>query len=64
MNVATLAAEQYRLVKRIERFGACADAVDVWRSMGATEPQAIPALAYQEFVALADRLEEPAHDAR
>jgi malonate decarboxylase beta subunit len=64
MNVATLAAEQYRLVKRIERFGACADAVDVWRSMGAPEPQAIPALAYQEFVALADTLEEPAHDAR
>jgi malonate decarboxylase beta subunit len=64
MTVATLAAEQYRLVKRIERFGGCADAVDVWRSMGATEPQAIPALAYQEFVALADRLGEPAHDAR
>jgi malonate decarboxylase beta subunit len=64
MNVATLDAEQYRLGKRIERFGACADAVDVWRSMGATEPQAIPALAYEEFVALADRLEEPALDAR
>lgn len=58
MNVATLAAEQYRLVKRIERFGACTDAVDIWRAMGATEPQAIPALAYQEFLALADRLEE------
>jgi malonate decarboxylase beta subunit len=64
MNIDTLAAEQSRLTKRIERFGACADAFDVWRSMGATEPQAIPGLAYQEFVALADRLEEPAHDAR
>jgi len=64
LNVATLATEQYRLVKRIERFGACTDAVDVWRSMGATEPQAIPAMAYQDCVALADRLEEPAHDAR
>jgi malonate decarboxylase beta subunit len=64
MNIDTLAAEHSRLAKRIERFGACADALDVWRSMGATEPQAISALAYQEFVALADRLEEPAHDAR
>jgi len=64
MNIDTLAAEQSRLAKRIERFGACADALDVWRSMGATEPQAIPALAYQEFVALADNLEEPSHDAR
>ena len=64
MNLATLSAEQYRLVKRIERFGACVDAIDVWRSMGATEPQAVPELAYQKFVALADRLEEPAHDAR
>jgi malonate decarboxylase beta subunit len=64
MNIDTLAAEQSRLATRIERFGACADALDVWCSMGATEPQAIPALAYQEFVALADRLEEPSHDAR
>jgi malonate decarboxylase beta subunit len=58
MNVATLAAEQCQLVKRLERFGACTDAVDVWRSIGATEPQAIPALAYQEFIALAERLGE------
>jgi malonate decarboxylase beta subunit len=58
MNVATLAAEQCQLLKRLERFGACTDAVDVWRSIGATEPQAIPALAYQEFIALAERLGE------
>jgi malonate decarboxylase beta subunit len=64
LSVATLAAEQDRLVKRIERFGACADAIDVWRSLGVTEPQAIPDLAYPDFVALADRLQEPAHDAR
>jgi malonate decarboxylase beta subunit len=64
MGVETLNAEQSRLAERIARFGACADGVDVWRSMGATEPQAIPSLAYHEFVALADRLEEPRHDAR
>jgi malonate decarboxylase beta subunit len=64
LNLDTLIAEQLRLAKRIERFSACADAIDVWRLMGATEPLAIPALAYEEFVTLADRLEEPARDAR
>jgi malonate decarboxylase beta subunit len=53
-----LVADQSRLAKRIERFGVCADAVDVWRSMGATEPHSIPALAFPEFVALVGRLPE------
>jgi malonate decarboxylase beta subunit len=64
MSLSTLESEQLRLTARIERFGTCADAVDIWRSLGADEPQNIPALSYREFVALANDLQEPRHDAR
>lgn len=64
MSIDTLEAEQLRLAQRIERFGACADAIDIWRLLGAVEPQNIPALSYREFVALANDLQEPRHDAR
>lgn len=64
MSLSTLEAEQLRLAQRIERFGTCADAVDIWRSLGAPEPQNIPALSYREFAALANHLQEPRHDAR
>jgi len=60
----TLEAEQARLAQRIHDFGDCADALDIWRSLGASEPETIPALSYEAFVALADRLQEPRHDAR
>jgi malonate decarboxylase beta subunit len=64
MSLSTLESEQCRLTQRIERFGNFADAVDIWRSLGAAEPQNIPALSYREFVALANDLQEPRHDAR
>ena len=63
-GAATLEAQQSRLEQRIERFGACKDAVDVWRILGAAEPQSIPELPYPEFFALATQLQEPRHDAR
>ena len=61
---ATLEAEQARLERRIQRFGACGDAVDVWRTLGAAAPASIPELPYQEFLALAEPLQESSHDAR
>ncbi|MFM9926309.1 biotin-independent malonate decarboxylase subunit beta [Variovorax sp. H27-G14] len=61
---ATLEAEQTRLERRIERFGQCRDAMDVWQALGADHPAAIPGMPFEAFVALANRLEEPAHDAR
>jgi malonate decarboxylase beta subunit len=63
-TLATLEAEQARLAQRIGDFGACADALDIWRLLGATEPENIPAMSYEAFVALADRLQELRHDAR
>jgi malonate decarboxylase beta subunit len=60
----TLEAEQARLEQRIKRFGHCADAVDIWTTLGAPDALAIPAMAYADFVVLADRLEDSHHDAR
>lgn len=64
MNLAMLAAEQARLEQRIERFGELSDALDIWRAMGAPDPTAISAMPVDAFIALADSLEEPPHDAR
>jgi len=64
MTTATLEAEQSRLEQRIARFGGFEDSLEIWRSMGADDAKAIPGLTYQEFVVLADMLEEPRHDAR
>ena len=61
---ATLEAEQTRLEQRLQRFGNCADALDVWRLLGAADARAIPELPYPAFLALAAQLQEPRHDAR
>lgn len=64
LTAETLEAEQVRLEQRIERFGHCEDAVDVWTALGAPDARSIPALAYADFVVLADRLEASRYDAR
>jgi malonate decarboxylase beta subunit len=63
LHAATLEAAQARLEERLERFGRCADAWDVWTALGAADARAIPAMGSEEFIALADRL-APSHDAR
>jgi malonate decarboxylase beta subunit len=63
-DAKTLEAEQARLEQRLQRFGDCQDAVDIWRTLGADKPQDIPGLSYQAFLTLADKLEEARHDAR
>jgi len=57
-DVAMLRAEQARLEARVERFGGCKDALDVWRALGADTPEAIPGLPDDEFAKLADQLQE------
>ena len=64
LDLATLRAEQQRLEQRIERFGTCSDALDVWKALGAPDPAAIPGMPYAQFDALAAQLEEPHHGAR
>ncbi|HDR9192102.1 biotin-independent malonate decarboxylase subunit beta [Burkholderia vietnamiensis] len=63
-DAAMLRAEQARLEARVARFGRCADALDVWRALGADRPEAIPGMPDDAFARLADQLQEPQHDAR
>ncbi len=62
LDATTLEVDQARLEQRLERFGDCADARDVWTSLGAVDARAIPSMDFEEFIALADRL-APSHDA-
>ncbi|WP_022976672.1 biotin-independent malonate decarboxylase subunit beta [Nevskia ramosa] len=64
LSLTTLEAEQARLEQRIERFGTCSDALDVWQALGAPQPATIPGMSFEAFVALANQLQEPRHDAR
>ena len=59
-----LNAEQARLEDRLHRFGTCSDAVDIWRALGISEAEAVPAMDALDFIALANRNQEPRHDAR
>lgn len=64
LTARTLEAEQTRLEKRIERFGLCEDAVDVWTSLGATDARNVPAMSYADFNNLAAQLVAPNYAAR
>ncbi|QND72845.1 biotin-independent malonate decarboxylase subunit beta [Tardiphaga robiniae] len=59
-----LKAEQLRLEERLQRFGNCNDALDIWRALGISEVEAIPVMDVLDFIALANRNQEPHHDAR
>ncbi|GJE38367.1 biotin-independent malonate decarboxylase subunit beta [Methylobacterium persicinum] len=63
-DLDTLTAEQARLRARIDRFGQCRDATDIWAKLGVNDPDAVPAMdtgAFDETVAQA---REAVHDAR
>jgi len=59
-----LKSEQSRLRQRLDQFGSCADARDIWRMEGVGDPNAVPGMAPDAFIALADKIREPCHDAR
>ena len=61
---ATLAAEQARLEARLDAFGDCADALDIWRRLGIANAASVPAMSYGEFDTLGARITEVIHDAR
>jgi malonate decarboxylase beta subunit len=63
-GIGTLNAEQSRLEDRLQRFGSCRDAVDIWAAEGVPDPDSIPALPADQFIALADKVRRPGHDAR
>ena len=45
--------EQAMLSTRLARFGGCEDALDIWRLLGAPDPEAIPLSPTHELVAMA-----------
>ena len=63
-DLKTMQAEQERLATRQKRFGACDDAVSMWRILGIKEPETIRDMAGKEFAALANSIKEANHDAR
>jgi malonate decarboxylase beta subunit len=63
-DIDTLSAGQLRLEDRLQRFGALADGTDIWAKLGARDPQSIPDLPPERFIALADLVSPPHRDAR
>jgi malonate decarboxylase beta subunit len=59
-----LKAERARLEQRLQRFGLCADAVDIWKAEGVADTEAVPAMAAADFNDLANKAREPRYDAR
>jgi malonate decarboxylase beta subunit len=49
LDLDSVLAEQARLTDRIERFGGCEDAVDIWARLGIADPARIPALDLEQF---------------
>jgi malonate decarboxylase beta subunit len=64
LDLAVLDAEQKRLERRIERFGAAGDALDIWAALGINDAPLIPDLSTSDFVRRATALRETADDAR
>ena len=64
LDLATLEAEQARLSARLDRFGDCRDATEIWARLGVNDPAAVPGLATPDFDALLAGLEGTIHDAR
>jgi malonate decarboxylase beta subunit len=63
-DLKTMQAEQERLAARQKRFGACDDAVSMWRILGIKEPEAIRDMDSKDFTELANSIKECNHDAR
>jgi malonate decarboxylase beta subunit len=62
-ELATLRAEQQRLGERLQRFGDCRDALEIWRKAGFPEPERISEITDDAFLAI-QRPKGADHDAR
>lgn len=61
-NLETMQAEQKRLEDRLQKFGACKDAPDIWRGMDIQEADQIADMPFDQFKAIATKRSQ--HDAR
>jgi malonate decarboxylase beta subunit len=62
-ELATLKAEQQRLSERLQRFGDCRDAPEIWRKAELPESEHIAEISDDAFLAI-QRIEGADHDAR
>lgn len=60
MDLAAVKAEHGALGRRLRRFGAAPDSLDIWSGLGVKDPRQVPMLAPAEFVAMAGPLRERA----
>jgi malonate decarboxylase beta subunit len=51
LSLAALEAEHDSLGGRLERFGDCRDALDIWERLGIAEPERLPILDTATFLA-------------
>jgi malonate decarboxylase beta subunit len=50
LTLETIIREQEMLTRRLDRFGACEDAHDIWRALGWTSPEEVPVLDTTTFI--------------
>ncbi|WP_353094106.1 biotin-independent malonate decarboxylase subunit beta [Methylibium sp.] len=58
LTLEAMEREHAALGRRLERFGASPDAVDIWSGLGVAEPRQLPLLDTAAFTALADHVKE------
>jgi malonate decarboxylase beta subunit len=58
LDLATVRAAHEALGRRLRRFGAMADATDIWRSLGIDDPEGVPMAGIAELTARAGALRE------
>ena len=63
-GIDSLKAEQARLEERLQTFGTCADAVDIWKAEGVPDPDDVPAMDADAFIAVANKIRRPSRDSR
>ena len=54
LTLEALFAEHASLTERLERFGDAGDAVEIWRRIGITDPDALPLLDTEAFIVVAE----------
>ena len=56
LDLPSLEQEQALLAARIAEFGACPDALDLWRKLGISQPERVPLVSIDEFGALLEEI--------
>lgn len=53
LSMQTVTQEHHTLAQRLENFGDCNDALDIWRKLGLENPERLPLLELEPFLAAA-----------